>query len=136
MRPLDLLSKGDNQKYVRLHTQLKVTLKESYPLDYSPLSTDEIIEAVTSSQGLLGVDFLANMSTNEFGTSPLTAKKLTLKSYALTGIPATPWVIAKGRICTSGVTGTDLYDKLVRQNIIQSNAVDSNLTLEDADTWR
>jgi hypothetical protein len=144
LKPLDLLLTSDKRKFVKLHKQLMEQLGELYPIKYSPLGTEELLQAVTSPEGLIGVGILHNFTTNKFAPLPLTVKKQVLRAFVLTGLPKQPWVISRSRLGANGVKGTDIVfpqsidqcNQLVRQNLVQSSHADSTLTREEADDWR
>jgi hypothetical protein len=50
-------------------------LGELYPITYSSLGTEELLQAVTSPEGLIGVGKLHNFTSNKFTPMPLTVKK-------------------------------------------------------------
>jgi hypothetical protein len=121
LKPQDLLLTSDKRKFVKLHKQLMEQLEELYPIIYSPLGTEELLQAVTSPESLIGVGILHNFTINKFAPLPLTV----LRAFILTGLPKQPWVISRPKLGTNGVTGTDIVfpqsidqcNELVRQNL-------------------
>jgi hypothetical protein len=75
LKPLDLLFTSDKRKFIKLHKQLMEQLGKLYPVKYSPLGTEELLQAVTSPEGLIGVGILHNFTSNKFAPLPLTVKK-------------------------------------------------------------
>jgi hypothetical protein len=61
-------------------------LGELYPIEYSPLGTEELLQAVISPEGLIGYGILHNFTTNKFAPLLLTVKKQVLRAFILTGV--------------------------------------------------